>query len=499
MGQWSLTVSMETAQSSHGSVTAGRDYDRSEVILKTDAAVCGPGRNKKPLCLGCLSATSSPSLPRCVICSYPVCGESCHTSSLHVQECGILSKARLRCPDLQGTAVTDTLDFITPLRLLLKLEDKETKEKFAKLEINLEAIRKRNSKIYGADSDTKIIDTIKNKLKYPAETGDIERAIAIVEKYSMTLDASKGTVGVFRQLGSFPHSCSPNTYSSCTSDRQLVVRAGAQLVQGAVITVCRVDPTKCNLFRKRLIQEALLDCNCIRCKDGSEYGTGFGSLVCGDCEGSVSSTDPGKEDSDWECVGCNKIQSGRECVAVMDSLNSKLEQGKNCLEPNDYEKILLREGEWAKVPANSQLMMEIRHRLIYIYQYHKDFYFPDEGYLQRKISHCDEWLRLQSSLFPGLSYQWALVMFEKVNASVSLMTFRKMRGDPAEETNAFISEIASMTKEPIDMMKEEEDQSYVAAIRQSKQIAVEAREEQKKRVLINMWAEDDDEDWTGYS
>jgi len=487
---------MATTLSSDGSLTTGRDFDKSEVILKSDAVIFGPGRNKKPLCLGCLSPAS---LTGCPLCSWPVCGDSCQTSSLHVQECKILSQAGLKCPDLQETTVTDSLDFITPLRLLLKLEDKDTKENFAKFDINLEATKKRNSKIYGAESDHKIIDTIKNKLKYQAEIAHIERAIAIVEKFSMTLDAGKGTVGVYKELGSLTHSCSPNTYITCNTNKQLVVKAGIALVQGSVITVCRVDLAKCNLFRKRLIQDALLECSCVRCKDGSEFGTGFGSVVCKDCQGCVSSTTPGNDDSDWECSGCPKKIPGKDCVAVLDSLSSKLEEGSNSLEAKDYEKILLREGEWASVPANSQLMMDVRNRLIYIYQYHQDFYFPDEGYLQRKIAHCDSWLSLMNKLFPGLSYKWALLMFEKVNASVSLMTFRKMRGDPAEETNAFIMEIANLTVEPINMMKEEEDQSYVNMIRQSKQIAVEAREEQKKRILINMWADDDEEDWTGYS
>ena len=39
--------------------------------------------------------------------------------------------------------------------------------------------------------------------------------------------------------------------------------------------------------------------------------------------------------------------------------------------------MLLGEGDWAKVPASSQLFLDIRHRLIFMYQYHADYYFAD--------------------------------------------------------------------------------------------------------------------------
>ena len=48
------------------------------------------------------------------------------------------------------------------------------------------------------------------------------------------------------------------------------------------------------------------------------------------------------------------------------------------------------------------------------------------------------------------------------------------------------------------MMTEEEDLSMVNEFRKSTQIAVEAREMQKRRILIcNI--PDDDDDWSGYT
>jgi hypothetical protein len=41
--------------------------------------------------------------------------------------------------------------------------------------------------------------------------------------------------------------------------------------------------------------------------------------------------------------------------------------------------------------------------------------------------------------------------------------------------------------------KEEEDESLCKAFKQILMVALEAREEQKQRVLINRWADEDDE------
>ena len=49
---------------------------------------------------------------------------------------------------------------------------------------------------------------------------------------------------------------------------------------------------------------------------------------------------------------------------------------------NEFCQLLNRTGEWESVPENSQLLSDIKYRLMYIYQYHQDFYHPDEDYLK---------------------------------------------------------------------------------------------------------------------
>ena len=96
-----------------------------------------------------------------------------------------------------------------------------------------------------------------------------------------------------------------------------------------------------------------------------------------------------------------------------------------------------------------------------------------------QIGHCDAWLALYSQLAPGWSYQWALVMSEKVNASTSLMLWMKQEMWPSDQVrtsicsgemlawnlmnyhlyhsvfqvNSFITEICNMAVEPVRVSK----------------------------------------------
>ena len=85
----------------------------------------------------------------------------------------------------------------------------------------------------------------------------------------------------------------------------------------------------------------------IRCCDGSEFGTGFGCLQCNECDGLISSSNPRDEVADWSCGGCSKKRSGKECVAILDELNTKLVKLSKSADDNrdsisDFEKVQSR-------------------------------------------------------------------------------------------------------------------------------------------------------------
>jgi len=86
-----------------------------------------------------------------------------------------------------------------------------------------------------------------------------------------------------------------------------------------------------------------------------------------------------------------------------------------------------------------------------------------------------------------------------MNAAVSLMLWMKQNCKPNDEVNSFINEIIQMSQQPIEMLVDEEDGSFdgsfLKAFRDLVQISIEARAEDKKRVIINRWQDDDEEEW----
>jgi len=382
-------------------------------------------------------------------------------------------------------------------RLLIKLaSDKELKEKFDKTGINYDDVKERNKETYKSFSDVNIIKFIKETLKTGYEVKDIEKAIAISEKYSIAL--GNGARCIYSDLPNITHSCSPNTYYMVQTTREVVFRASTAIRKGEVVTYSKADLTKCNLFRRRLLDKQCVVCECKRCCDGTEFGTGYGSLQCDGCDGILSSSNSRDEGAEWTCGGCAKKRSGKECVGVLDELNNKLAKLSKSADDSrdtisDFEKILSREGEWKQLPQNSQLFLDVRYRLIFIYGYHAEFYHVGMDNAKGKSDHCDEWLKLTQQIFPGRNYYKIWIDFEKINASVSLMNFMKQSGQPTEEVNQFIADINRMGFDPLDFAKEEVDQSLCKAIKSTLMIATEAREEQKKRILINRWADEDDE------
>jgi len=468
------------------------------ILVEVKDTVAGPGRKNPPVCINCLSSGGPKGLQ--LQAGWPSCS-SCDTPDLHTEEeRKLFAKAGLSCSIQDLKAPTDQLDFLLPLRLLLKIsKNPGLKEKLSKVEVKVDESKLRNSRVYGADSDAKIIETITKKLKVTTSSAEVEWAIAVVEQFSLVLDGSRGTVAVYLELAQLTHSCSPNTYHTCWSDRRLLVKAARPIKQGEPITICKVDNAKCNLFRRKLLADALVDCQCPRCLDGTELGTGFSSLLCKSCPGCfISSTDPRNPSADWKCSGCNKIAKGSDCAAKLESLENKLKEYSH---PKDLEKVLLGEGDWGELPGGSGVFYDVRLKLISTYQYHQDFYFGEENFLKAKLAHIEECLGLRDKLCPGWGYPWVMMMYEKTNASVALLVCQKINGHPIAETNAFISQITAIPNEPVRMLIEEEDPSFLNAFRQSNQIAVEAREEQKTRRLINVcYQDEEDEDyWAGYT
>merc|ERR1711963_1258146 len=351
---------------------------------------------------------------------------------------------------------------------LLKIS--ENSESLKKIEINIDGFIK-DSKAQDAEKD--VIKIIKDEMKLEKDEDKIRKIIRFVEKYSLPLE--NGKCGVYEIVPDLVHSCSPNTYYSVSTESQdknkMIFRASKNIRKGEIINFCKTSLMKCNYVRRKLLEEKGINCSCQRCSDVTEFGTNFGS--------------------GFGTERFNKFQT------EMDQKSVNADNTKDTI--LNFENLLNRPGEWESVPENSQLLSDIKYRLMCIYQYHQNFYHPDEDYLKKKIQYCSEWIELSEKLFPGRNYERLLVQYERMNATVSLMLWMKQNCKPNDEVNILINEIIQMSQQPIEMLVDEEDGSFdgsfLKAFRDLVQISIEARAEDKKRVIINRWQDDDEEEW----
>jgi len=355
--------------------TAGEYLAPGDIILQIPAVTSGPARSSKPVCLGCLKPDSVCKLSPCPKCSWPICSPDCSYIDQHKQECNLLQTSNSKCQIENFSDFTNCLDFITPLRLLLKILNE--RQLLKDVNVNFGDFNRTSKE----KEDENIVKSIKNLLKSEDELS-IKRCVYICEKYGVPIE--NGCIGIYENIPSLQHSCSPNTYYSLTkNNREIMFRASVNINSGETINFCKTDMMKCNYFRRKQLQEMGIHCSCLRCMDRGEFGTGFGGLKCDSCQGSLNeSLDNGK----WSCDSCDKSKNGAECRQVLEKLERKVAHMSKEADASresvlQFESLLKRVGEWSQVPENSQLLFDIKYRLIFIYQYHKDFYHLEEDYL----------------------------------------------------------------------------------------------------------------------
>ena len=130
--------------------------------------------------------------------------------------------------------------------------------------------------------------------------------MGIFELYSANLDC--GAIAVHEDTPKIGHACNPNTYNNSLSNGGAIYRASRPIKAGEIITAVASPKDileQCNLFRRRryykqelnsptylfvsnyrvkifclhlifrLLKEFLIDCQCDRCCDSSEFGKIF--------------------------------------------------------------------------------------------------------------------------------------------------------------------------------------------------------------------------------
>ena len=100
-----------------------------------------------------------------------------------------------------------------------------------------------------------------------------------------------------------------------------------------------------------------------RCESPSELGSGYSSLVCRECGGSMMMAGAGALDQAWECEDCSKVSTREEVGAVLARARLIMQGAEQ--EVGSLERALVRLRE--RLHPNHGFCVEIKNKLISAY------------------------------------------------------------------------------------------------------------------------------------
>ena len=132
-----------------------------------------------------------------------------------------------------------------------------------------------------------------------------------------------------------------------------------------------------------------------RCESPSELGSGYSSLVCDQCGGSVTMASPGVLDSVWECDKCGELSTREEVGAVLARCRDIMAEAE---EVESLEKVLVRLQE--HLHPNHSFCVQIKNKLISAYAGRANKTREELG---RQLQLVEEVLEVIDIIDPGMT------------------------------------------------------------------------------------------------
>lgn len=299
-------------------LTATRNINEGEVILKQNPLVIGPKTVSYPLCLGCHKILDFEKNGKieCNKCCWPLCDRSCETSSLHKQECDVLAKAKYKPTINNSNSKQSIYSLITPLRaLLLKKNNPEQFDNIFNCQSHL--VEHLTTPVYQI-LKRNLVPFFCDLLKLDTNEAEILTICSIFDTNCFDVRDTKCLVnvrGLYPNISLLSHTCKHNTRHFFQEDFTLVLIASIPIKKDELITTTYSQTLWGTLARRaHLKQSKLFSCECERCSDCTEFGTYIGSVCCNQCsQGSkLISSDPLNSEADWKCEKCGFVVEEHE-------------------------------------------------------------------------------------------------------------------------------------------------------------------------------------------
>ncbi|KAF0291395.1 SET domain-containing protein SmydA-8, isoform A [Amphibalanus amphitrite] len=353
----------------------------------------GPCADTAPLCLGCYRPVAGPR--RCRRCGWPLCSEPCEQSEQHRAECDLTAGSPLGA--LSGHEGVDWYPCVAVLRLL-RLRDTRPADWARLLQLQSHDDERRDTDTYQLEQTT-VVDRVRHRFgQFQHSEMLLHRICGIMETNAYEIRLPEINVqGVYARAALFEHDCVPNTHRTFDENLTLVVRAAVDIAQGEHLTSIYTD----NLWgtwqrREHLLTSKHFLCECARCCDPTELGTGLSSIRCSLCQyGYIQSVDPLQVQADFRCAACGALVPGAPVRSALAALEAEVQAVEEEPTIDDCERLIQICS--SVLHPTHHLMLDLKYPLVHLYNTSEPL---PAAQLDRKEQLCKEILSVADVVTP---------------------------------------------------------------------------------------------------
>jgi len=416
-------------------LVATRTIKKGELICREVPAIVGPYSRSKPQCLQCFKLLEPGHEYCCGGCGYPMCGDQCSQGNYHKGECMVFMKAGLRVKVEDMECFDSQYSAISVLRLLLLMDrEKLAEETRSNIESDYllglseslmdhnEERKEAQPEIWQFEEDCMVDFIHQNcKLQDKFTREEIHSANGRIMMNATSLELPESGYG--RGAGLFPiysmmnTSCRNNTKSNVLPDHSVEIQAKVRIKAGEEITNQYHKPDKAAFIRRQTMKEKwFFDCSCPRCRDPTELGSHYSSLLCSSlkCGGPVVSLNTAQNTSDWACQLCGAVVQHEAVRTIIETSESVTDTPAPQDGPVEHFERVLNKLSSTLHPGN-YLLLEVKQKLALMYG-NMTPYTMDKMKTparERKIQLCHDVIDSLSKIEAGLS-PWHIAMLTEL-------------------------------------------------------------------------------------
>lgn len=337
---------------------ATEDILTGEVLFADHPLIYGP-RSGNSIQRGCTvcGKLDSDTFFKCSKCALLLCSEQCHNSSLHYNDCNIISRwsNKVSIEEVDNTFMSRAL---AAIRVLFLNED----QKRFMTELEAHTLPQNGHEINDIKTFFEFSEEEENLMKLACCVMDAN-AFQIATPFRKKEMSMRGLFPVAALMN---HSCVPNTSYAYNSESRMIVKAVKPIQAGTEIFTCYTGilwgtPAR----RTHLYKTKYFMCSCERCADPTERGTHLAALKCfsNQCPGFLLPVEPLKPASAWRCLECSLRVPNKNVCAIQNALGSMM--GSLNFENVDQLETFLGNRVTKFIPKTNQIVVDLQCRLIW--------------------------------------------------------------------------------------------------------------------------------------